>query len=735
MTSLTLWLKRLSDSVVPVVVMAGFMIMSMSLLSAATENSSQFGRMHLVLVVINGLGLIILVGLIGVNLIRLARQYRRNAAGSRLTMRLVVIFIFLSVVPVTFVYYFSLGFLQKGIDSWFDVRMDQAMDDSLKLSRAALDLYMREQLKRARGMGQSLLGVPNDEVLIILNDLRVNNGANELTLLKNSGEIIASSSEDTTAIIPNRPDDSVMVQVRDSKSFADVAPVGDMGLHVRVAVSIAAPDSEDRVLYVLFPIAERIGELTDGMEVTFAQYKKQMFLREPLKNSFILTLSLVLLVSTLTAVWAALFSAQRLMAPIRILAIGTRAVAAGIYDKKLPPGNNDELGELVSSFSEMTHKLAIARDEAEQSRLEVDRERAYLRAVLGRLSSGVITMDHQFNLRVVNTSASQILEVDMEHALGKHLQAVIELAPNLDEFVQVLTSKLSQEDKEWREEVLFVRKGGNKTLMCQGAPLPSVQGLKPGYVVVFDDVTNLVKAQRDAAWGDVARRLAHEIKNPLTPIQLSAERLRRKYLDKMPPEDRELLDRSTHTIVEQVESMKAMVKAFSDYARTPGLETQAIQFETIVAEVLDLYRGEDSAIRIDTVFDPDLPLIDADPGRVRQLLHNLIKNSIESTLQCEEPAVEISLKRILAHEQAGYLELQVHDNGPGIPEDMLGQLFEPYTTTKYKGGGLGLAVVKRIVEEHNWNVFAENNVEGGASIIVRMPVDERLQNSPEQIVS
>lgn len=735
-TTLALWLKKLSDSFIPVAVMALFMIMSMSLLSSATENSSQFGRMHLVLVVINVLGLIGLVGLIGINLIRLGRQYKRNAAGSRLTMRLVVIFMLLSVAPVTFVYYFSIGFLQKGIDSWFDVRLDQAMEDSLKLSRSALDLYRREQLKRARAISDSLLDVPNDQVLIALNDLRASHGAHELTLLKKSGEVIASVSEDTTAIIPHRPDEAILLQLRETADFTDVSPVGDMGLHIRVAVTIEPPDpdateTETRILYALFPIAGRIGELADGLEVTYAQYKKLVYLREPLKNSFVLTLSLVLLVSILTAVWTALFSAQRLVAPIRILAIGTRAVAAGIYDKKLPPTNNDELGELVRSFSDMTNKLATARDETEQSRLQLERERAYLRAVLGRLSSGVLTMDHELNLRVVNTSASQILEVDMENVMGQHLRTMTTLAPNLNEFVQVLTEKLTRSDKEWREEVLLIRKGGNKTLMFQGAPLPSVQGLKPGYVVVFDDVTNLVKAQRDAAWGEVARRLAHEIKNPLTPIQLSAERLRRKYLDKMQIEDSELLERCTHTIVEQVESMKAMVNAFSEYARAPKMEVQVLHLENLVIEVLDLYLGEDSRVKIETEFSDDLPLIEADPGRIRQLLHNLIKNSIESTGDREDSRITVSLRRM---SKSNTLELRVRDNGPGIPEELLGSLFEPYTTTKYKGGGLGLAVVKRIVEEHSWNMFVENNPDGGASIIVSLPINDSLQSDPHLIV-
>ena len=730
-------LRKLSESFFPVAIMAVFMVMSMALLSAATENSSQFGRMHLVLVVINVLGLIILVGLIGVNLIKVLSQLRRKVTGARLAARLMVIFVILSVAPVSLVYYFSLGFLQRGIDSWFDVRMEQAMEDSLKLSRAALDLQKRELLKRTRALSADLRDVTNDMALMNLNDLRAQSGANELTLLTQGGEIIASSSADTTAIIPHRPDESTLLQVKENKSFADVSPVGELGLHVRVTVGVESTDTQmaPRVLYALYPIPERLGEMADGVEAAYAQYKKLVYLRQPLKNSFILTLSLVLLVSILTAVWAAFFSAQRLVSPIRILTMGTKAVAAGNYDKKFPPTTNDELGSLVKSFADMTQRLASARDEAEHSQQQVERERSYLRAVLGRLSSGVLTLDHERKLRVANNAANQILEQDLENLLGKKLHAIAQCAENLQEFVDVVNEKLIGKDKEWRVEVTVRKKGGNKTLMCQGAVLPGIKGMKRGYVVVFDDVTTLVKAQRDAAWGEVARRLAHEIKNPLTPIQLCAERLRRKYLDKMPPQDAELLERSTHTIIEQVRSMEEMVKAFSEYARVPQLELQHLHLDALVSEVLDLYQAEDIGVRIDSDFQEDIPLMEADPGRMRQLLHNLIKNSIESTQDVADAKITVTLK-VLQLDDAPVLELRVKDNGKGIPEPLLNTLYEPQTTTKSKGGGLGLAVVKRIVEEHAGTTFAENNKDGGASVVVRFPlVSARSGPAPNRLVA
>jgi PAS domain S-box-containing protein len=723
MSEVTLLLKRISDSFFPVLVMGLFLVLSLTLLSTATQSSVQFGRLHLVLVVINALGLIVLVGLIGVNFIRLLRNYRRNVVGSRLTARLVIIFVILAVAPVSVVYYFSLGFLQRGIDSWFDVRVEAAMEDALELSRSSLDLRIREELKQTRLMAEGLADKADATVLLTLNDLRSESNAYELTLLTDSGHVIASSSAETTGIIPSKPDEVILSQVRSSGNYAGLAPMGDTGLQIRVAVavdSIEAP-ARQRVLYALYPIADRMSVLADSVQSAYGQHKELIYLREPLKNSFTLTLSLVLLVSLLTAIWAAFFSAQRLVAPVRVLAVGTRAVAAGNYDKKLPVTSNDELGSLVQSFTEMTGKISMARDEAQRSKEQVERERAYLRAVLGRLSSGVITLDSDLHIRVANSAASQILGIDMDRVVGKPLNFIKSYSKHLKDFADVLARNLAVEQREWHEEVTVARKRGHKILMCRGALLPSDEENRVGYVVVFDDVTNLVQAQREAAWGEVARRLAHEIRNPLTPIQLSAERLRRKYLSRMNPEDAEVLDRSTHTIVQQVESLKEMVKAFSEYARVPKLQLQPLDIEALINEVLDLYRDDESGVKFTVNINADVPDVEADAGRIRQLLHNLLKNAIESTRDKKDALISINVERV-SNAAQDMLELRILDNGPGIPESMMDKMFEPYTTTKIKGGGLGLAVVKRIVEEHSGTVFAENRHEGGACIIVRLPV-------------
>ncbi len=727
------WLRRLSNSVIPVIVMGVFMLGSLWLLSAATENSSQFGRMHVTLVVINVVGLIVLVGLIGVDLVRLVRQYRRAATGSRLTARLVVIFVVMALVPVSIVFYFSLGFLQRGIDSWFDVRIERAMDDSMELSRSSLDMRMRERLHQTRLMAASLQGVPNSLVLFNLNELRNESKASELILLTSNGRVIASSSANST-IIPQKPSAVMLSQVREQNGYVGLAPIEGLGLHVRVVVQIDAPIdaqevvTEPRVLFSLYPVDPRVSVLADNVQSAYAKYKELVYLRGPLKQSFSFTLALVLLVTLLSAVWAAFFFAQRLVAPIRILAIGTRAVASGNYHKKLPITRNDELGALVQSFVDMTDKVSEAQQDARRSQHQAEREQAYLRAVLGRLSSGVITLDKNQVVRAVNAAASQILELDMDTAMGKTLAQLEKETPEMKTFVVAVLNHVAAGSDDWRQEVLLMGSAGHKTLMCQGAKLPSVKGLPSGYVIVFDDVTAMIQAQRDAAWGEVARRMAHEIKNPLTPIQLSAERLRHKYLDKMAPEDAEVLDRSTHTIVQQVQAMKEMVQAFSEYARAPELQLQAIALPGLISEVLDLYASEQQKIDIHFHTEDSVPKVEVDAGRIRQLLHNLIRNAIESVSDRDDGQLEIRLE-LANFEQEVWVELSLKDNGPGIPEEMLDKLFEPYASSKVKGGGLGLAVVKRIVEEHSGVLFAENCAEGGARLVVRLPPYKFIEKS------
>jgi nitrogen fixation/metabolism regulation signal transduction histidine kinase len=736
-------LRRLSAGITPVITLFFLLLVSLYLMSSATQNSAQFGQLYSFLLVLNILELVVLVGLIAVNLQRLRRQYREGVVGSRLTVRLVTIFVILSVVPVSLVYYFSVDFLQRGIDSWFDVRTEKALTDALELSRIALDGRMRDLLRQTELMARDLEGISPGEASARMDALRYRSGASDLTLMTLHGEVIVFTSDDPTLIVPLQPSEPILLGLRQGLTHVGLDPIRDTGLYVRVIVNVPSHtlNGAPRALQALFPIASNMNTLAEGVQTAYAKYQELGYLREPLKFSFTLTLSLVLLLSLLMAVWAALFSARRLTEPVRVLAIGTRAVAAGNYDQQLPSlPAHDELSFLVTSFNDMTKKIALARDEAQASHQHAEQQRAYLEAVLVRLSSGVLTFDAQQVLRTANLAANQILGHDITPHIGKTLRQIRDDHPPLRAFVEALLPHLSGAPQEWREEIALFGSGGRKILMCRGAPLPHIENGRTdavqygqpinentdsGYVTVFDDITALIQAQRDAAWGEVARRLAHEIKNPLTPIQLSAERLRYKYLDTIVTytgneEDAHVLDRATHTIIQQVAAMKEMVKAFSDYARAPKLVLQPLDLNMLIEDVVDLYRGHDSKIRLLTELDKQLPTIEADAGRFRQLLHNLFKNSLDALHENAGCCIIVTTRWV--HDSgSSSIELTVSDNGPGIPSEILGTLFEPGVTRKSKGSGLGLAIVKKIVEEHGGVVKAGNNPEGGACVSVRLP--------------
>lgn len=717
--------KSFRSDFLPAGILFVLMVGSLFLMSEATQDSIQFGKLYSTLLVINIVILVLFLGLIIFNLVRLVRQYRKGVMGSRLSVRLVVVFVVLTLAPASAVYYFSTQFLSSGIDSWFDVQVEEALNDALDLSRASLDLRMREYKKETESLARKLIDVPDSVAPFILGDYRAESDAIELTLMTLSGQFIASDSIDTTAIIPDRPDEAVILGLRRGHSYIGLDPIGERGLHVRVVVPVTntSPLKDNYTLQALYPVEERINALAESVQGTFGRYKEVVFLREPLKQSFLLTLSLVLLLTFLAAVWAAFISAQRLVAPISILVSGTQAVAKGDYDKRLPlPRSNDELASLVQSFNDMTQKVSVARDELDRSQMQAESERAYLQGILESLTSGVLTLDRFHVIRTVNPSANQILGVDLSTLVGRRLESVAKSYAHLDSVVKVVKPHLAGAEV-WQEELSVLGHGGRRVLMFRGKALTGITGKQTGYVVVFDDITALIQVERDAAWGEVARRMAHEIKNPLTPIQLSAERLRHKYLPKLDEENSEVLDRATYTIIQQVQSMKEMVKAFSEYARMPKMQMEPLDLNNLIHEVLDLYHGNELHAKFDLRLDGQLPVISADGGRLRQLLHNLIRNALDATRGQERMQINI-ITRLVKDQLHSFVELRVDDTGQGIPENLIHNLFEPYVTTKPKGTGLGLAIVKKIVEEHGGLVWAENGTTSGASIIIRFPVPD-----------
>lgn len=731
-------------------------------MSTAIQEPSRFGRAFVVLGTINAIALVPLGVLIGRNLLQLMRQVRGHIPGARLTMRMVTVFVLLSVTPVLVVYYFSLTFLHRGIDSWFEVRIEEALEGSLALSRSALDMRKGEVLKQTRSLADALGDVPTPLIEHQLEDARRLSGASEFMVMTSQGQFLASSSVDHTSIMPHHPEKSALLQARQTGLYISLDPIANEGLHIRVIVSF--PDTElraePRLLQALFPLTQRVGELTDSVRAAYTSYGDRASSRQELKGSFTLTLSLVLLLTLFSAVWAAFFSARRAVSPLHDLVNGTQAIARGDYETRLPPSGSGEIAALVRSFNDMTDKLASARDDAWHSRQQVEEQRRYLEAVLARLSSGVITLDHAQCVFKVNQAAHQILGADLDRALGKTLALFSEAhCPHLRPFAEALSIR-SSAGQDWRQEIGLFGANGRQVLLCRGTPLvlhaaPAIEhdaawqkdGLPPphdprhghpdnplpGHIIVFDDITALIQAQRNAAWSEVARRLAHEIKNPLTPIQLSAERLRHKYLGKMSPEQAKTLDNLTRTIVQQVESMKAMANAFSDYARPPRMRPRFLDINELIGDTLELYRGNESHGAIGTRFEPGLPRLHADPDRLRQVVHNLTKNALEADPRSETIALLIVETRHVGDAAYPHIEVIFRDCGNGFPPELIEHAFEPYLTTKPRGTGLGLAIVRKIVEEHGGDIRAENNLDAGATITMRFPVITNPETHPVTI--
>jgi nitrogen fixation/metabolism regulation signal transduction histidine kinase len=431
------------------------------------------------------------------------------------------------------------------------------------------------------------------------------------------------------------------------------------------------------------------------------------------------------LMSLIAAVYGAFFAAQRLVQPVQDLIAGTRAVAKGNYDTQPPLPSRDELGFLVTSFNDMTKRLGHAREETRRSQQAVEAERAGLAVILARLSTGVVSLRPDLTVRTANQAASAILGVDLEAAIGSPFDESINDGVLFVHFLAVVKSRLSADQLDWREQIELPSESGKRVLMCACTALPNDLGAVSGVVLVFDDITTLLQAQRDAAWGEVARRLAHEIKNPLTPIQLSAERMRRKFLGSMNEQDAHVLERATHTIVAQVEAMKQMVNAFSEYARAPDMHFASLDLNQLATEVVDLYRAQDSGVELKLVLNPNLPPITADRGRIRQILNNLLTNSLEALEG--RPGARIEIETHVADDgpsRGPAAEIVITDNGPGFQRDLIGTVFDPYVTSKPKGTGLGLAIVKKIVEEHGGRIEADNPRSGGARVRITLPLSD-----------
>lgn len=715
----------------PVIGMFLLLAGSLAIMAEATQSSGHFHRWQWWVASFNGVLALALLALIGLSLSRLIRRLRHHEAGSRLSLRMTGMFASFTLIPTAMVFLFSVWLISSGIDSWFDVGVDDTLNKALELSRTSVDMQMRERRSQVERLLQEPIDVSDPEAMVVrMHDLMVQTGALEATLLDSSNKIIASQGE-VPDILPDLPGEAQLQLLQESEEsgfYMAQEEHPEHGTIVRILMQVPAlrrelpftdqelPLTLDRemplttqelslTLQILYPVSEYMLGLTGSVEKASVTYQSLLEQRTPLKYNLTFVMALAVLLGLLFAMWAALFSAQRILSPISELARGIEAVAVGEYSQRLPAGRRDELGQLVHSYNDMIERLANARYVAETRRLTIEQQHTYLHTVLEHLSSGVISVDDRNEVITANRAAGSILDLDIERYLRQPLSTLREEHPQLEPLWNLMDhQQYSVADLQQQLQI----NNELKALHCHGAQLPN----GAGYVVVFEDITDLQQAQRQAAWGEVARRLAHEIKNPLTPIRLSAERMQHRIQPSLAEDDSEILRRATQTIVRQVDSMKSMIDEFSEYSAdrfTPEL----LDLNALSMEMIDLYEEDQPKIAIRTELSEAPSWIQGDPDRIRQLLHNLIKNALEAQEEQAEGAIILSTGM-----QENTVTLKVRDTGPGFAPEIIARAFEPYVTTKPTGNGLGLAVVYRITEDHQGRIRVYNDPTGGGCVEV-----------------
>ena len=696
---------------------------SLLFLLSKASSSSEFisGSSYTVVLILSGIFILSLIAIIANQIKKLFRNIKKDVMGSRLSMRLVISFTLMAVIPGLIVYLVSVNFLTRSIESWFNVKVESALDGGLKLGQKALDIMLTDLELKAGRMALTLSSMPTTSQYAALSDLREKTGVQDATIISDQGKIIAVSSNDAESFLPALP---TLIQLKQAENniYGKIEPIKNKGLYLRVLAPIngAAISNERLILQILQPVPDSLTTLAESVQDVFQDYQKLSYSRDSLKVIFSITLTLVLMLAILTAVAIGFLLSRKLSEPLALLAEGTKKIAKGNFKTMLPEKGKDELGVLVRSFNSMTRQLDQATQTSENNQIRLESARSYLETVLAHLSSGVIVINDDMEIKSFNIAASKILQVDLSKNTNQLITSISNKNKLLNNFVVSIQEEIKVASSKKQFEIIkqfeIKYEKNNQVLSLQITPLP--QNKVKNYVLMIDDITMMIQAQRDAAWSEVARRLAHEIKNPLTPIQLSAERIKHKLGSKLNKEDTDIVDKAVSTIVNQVDAMKTMVNEFSEYARAPKLNLELIDINETIKEISHLF--ENSGIKITTTLLKGLPKIKVDINMMRQVLINLIQNAQDAMINnTKKPSIKINTNKY-----KNYLILSIEDNGPGFSLDILKKAFEPYVTTKSHGTGLGLAIVKKIIEEHEGTIIVENIKSGGANINIQLPISK-----------
>ena len=696
---------------------------SLLFLLSKASSSSEFisGSSYTVVLILSGIFILSLIAIIANQIKKLFGNIKKDVMGSRLSMRLVISFTLMAVIPGLIVYLVSVNFLTRSIESWFNVKVESALDGGLKLGQKALDIMLTDLELKAGRMALTLSSMPTTSQYAALSDLREKTGVQDATIISDQGKIIAVSSNDAESFLPALP---TLIQLKQAENniYGKIEPIKNKGLYLRVLAPIngAAISNERLILQILQPVPDSLTTLAESVQDVFQDYQKLSYSRDSLKVIFSITLTLVLMLAILTAVAIGFLLSRKLSEPLALLAEGTKKIAKGNFKTMLPEKGKDELGVLVRSFNSMTRQLDQATQTSENNQIRLESARSYLETVLAHLSSGVIVINDDMEIKSFNIAASKILQIDLSKNTNQLITSISNKNKLLNDFVVSIQEEIKAARSKKHFEIIkqfeIKYEKNNQVLSLQITPLP--QNKVKNYVLMIDDITMMIQAQRDAAWSEVARRLAHEIKNPLTPIQLSAERIKHKLGSKLNKEDTDILDKAVSTIVNQVDAMKTMVNEFSEYARAPKLNLESTDINETIKEISHLF--ENSGIKITTTLLKGLPKIKVDVNMMRQVLINLIQNAQDAMINnTKKPSIKINTNKY-----KNYLILSIVDNGPGFSADILKKAFEPYVTSKSHGTGLGLAIVKKIIEEHEGTIVVENIKNGGANINIQLPISK-----------
>ena len=691
------------------------------LLFRASSNNAFFSEHYPWLFAVGVALTVGLLALIGYQIYSLWKKLKNRVFGAKLALRLMAVFALMAVIPGGLVYTISVQFLNRSIDSWFDVPVDKAFEGALNLGKAALESSLNELARKGREASFRYAETSGDEAAALA-DLRARFGFEEMTLIAADGKLVAMAAVGGRARLFN--DKPTLAEAKEALQKAHVKAaesLSDRVLYLRVVLPVAPRSALEApfVLQVVQAAPKNIAADAQSVEAGVRDYQQLGLQRQGLKQLFELTLTLAMLLTLFSAISLSFLLSERLSEPLSALAESTRAIAKGDFSKLNPVKSRDEFGVLTQSFNTMTRQLAEASEVVARKQQELEHGKTYLESILGNLTSGVLTLDERLYVKTINRNAEEMLGLTHQALRGSKLPEWGTNFPATASLVEDLCAQLAiPRDKPWERQLNHEGPNGTRTLLVRGTKLPAT--IDSGFVLVFDDITSLIQAQRNAAWGEVARRLAHEIKNPLTPIQLSAERLQHKLSAKLLPEDREILARSTQTIVAQVGALKGMVDDFSLYSRSSRLVAAEVSLNELIRDVLILY--ESMGASIDLNLAKDLPVILADASLLRQVLHNLVQNALDAMTGIDGARLKIETGVI----DAG-VKLVVEDNGGGVRDGMLTRIFEPYVTTKPKGTGLGLAIVKKIIDEHGGAVSIANVKPRGARVEIVLPIDdERL---------